>query len=65
VDDFVFGHALRQAGGDAAVDMQFVSAQLASGAFPRLAEVFGGGRIPVSKDRFERGVLALLRRPPD
>jgi AcrR family transcriptional regulator len=65
VDDFVFGHALRQSAGDVAVDLGFVTAQLASGAFPRLAEVFNGGRIHESKDRFERAVLALLRRLPD
>ncbi|MGD0298309.1 MAG: TetR/AcrR family transcriptional regulator [Bryobacteraceae bacterium] len=65
VDDFVFGHALREAAGDAAIDVKFATAQLATGAFPRLAEVFGGGRIESSKDRFERGLLALLRHPTD
>jgi AcrR family transcriptional regulator len=65
MDDFVFGHALRQAAGDAAVDTKFAAAQLATGAFPRLAEVFGGGRIYESKNRFERAVLALLRSPSD
>src|SRR5580658_6172073 len=53
VDDFVFGHALRQSAGDAEVDLDFVTGQLATGAFPRLAEVFGGGRIQESKGRFE------------
>jgi AcrR family transcriptional regulator len=65
VDDFVFGHALRQSAGDAEVDLEFVTAQLATGAFPRLAKVFNGGRIPENKGRFERAMLALLRRPPD
>jgi AcrR family transcriptional regulator len=65
VDDFVFGHALRQAASDADVDTEFATAQLASGAFPRLAEVFGSGRVPENKHRFEGAVLALLRRPPD
>jgi hypothetical protein len=60
VDDFVFGHALREAAADAAVDVEFGAAQLATGAFPRLLEVFGGGRIDASKDRFERGLRALL-----
>jgi AcrR family transcriptional regulator len=65
VDDFVFGHALRAAAGDTEVDTQFATAQLATGAFPRLAEVFNGGRIHENKHRFERAVLALLHRPPD
>jgi len=65
VDDFVFGNALRETAGDAEIDTKFATDQLATGAFPRLAEVFGGGRIDSSKDRFERGLLALLRHPPD
>ena len=60
VDDFVFGHALREAASDAAIDLKFASAQLATGAFPRLAKVYGGGRIDANKDRFERGLRALL-----
>ena len=60
VDDFVFGHALREAATDATIDMEFAAAQLATGAFPRLAEIFGGGRIDAKKDRFERGLRALL-----
>jgi len=62
VDDFVFGHALREAGSDATIDVEFATAQLATGAFPRLAEMFGGGRIEANKDRFARGLRALLRR---
>src|SRR5271169_4252211 len=62
VDDFVFGHALREAGSDATIDVEFAPAQLATGAFPRLAEMFGGGRIEANKDRFARGLRALLRR---
>src|ERR1700688_2169122 len=34
VDDFVFGHALREAASDATVDLEFASAQMATGAFP-------------------------------
>jgi AcrR family transcriptional regulator len=60
VDDFVFGHALREANTDATIDVSFAEAQLATGAFPRLAEVFGGRRIDANKDRFERGLRALL-----
>ena len=60
VDDFVFGHALRAAAADAAIDMEFAKTQLATGAFPRLAEVFAKGRIDGEKDRFERTVQTLL-----
>jgi AcrR family transcriptional regulator len=63
VDDFVFGHALREAATDAAIDIKFATAQLATGAFPRLAEMFGGGCFDTREDRFERGLLALLRQP--
>src|SRR5580704_2452939 len=62
VDDFVFGHALREAASDVAIDVEFGAAQLASGNFPRTAEVFGGGRTGASKDRFERGLRALLAK---
>ena len=68
VDDFVFGHALREAASEKAVDMKFATAQMASGNFPRIAEVFGGGRIEIGKDRFQAGLRLLLEeyspRPP-
>jgi len=60
VDDFVFGHALREAATDATVDFESAATQLATGAFPRLAEAFGDGRVDAFKDRFEQGVRALL-----
>jgi AcrR family transcriptional regulator len=60
IDDFVFGHALRAAAADAAIDIDFAKTQLATGAFPQLAEVFSEGRIDPKKDRFERAVQALL-----
>ncbi len=60
VDDFVFGHALREAATDATIDMEFAAAQLATGAFPRLAEMFSSGRIETHKGRFDQGLLALL-----
>jgi AcrR family transcriptional regulator len=41
VDDFVFGHALREAADDTTIDLEFAEAQMATGAFPQLAEVFG------------------------
>jgi AcrR family transcriptional regulator len=60
VDDFVFGHALRQAAQDTAANFESAATQLATGAFPRLAEAFGDGRIDAIKGRFEQGVRALL-----
>ena len=63
VDDFVFGHALREAAADAQIDLEFVAAQIGNGAFPRLAEVFSGGHIEANEDRFVRGVQALLDGP--
>jgi AcrR family transcriptional regulator len=60
VDDFVFGHALREAATDAAIDPEFAKAQMATGAFPRLTEVFGGGKVHVGKDRFKKGLRVLL-----
>jgi len=63
VDDFVFGHALREAAADAEIDLEFAAAQIGAGAFPRLAEVFSGGLIEANKDRFERGLRALLVGP--
>jgi AcrR family transcriptional regulator len=53
IDDFVFGYALREAGSDPKV-------QLATGAFPRLKEAFGKGRLPAMPDRFQMGLRALL-----
>jgi AcrR family transcriptional regulator len=60
VDDFVFGHALREAATDATVNFEYAATQLATGAFPRLAETFGHGRIDATKNRFEQGLQALL-----
>jgi AcrR family transcriptional regulator len=63
VDDFVFGHALREAAAGAKIDLEFAAAQIGTGAFPRLAEVFSGSLIEANKDRFERGLRALLGGP--
>jgi len=64
VDDFVFGHALREAADRSKVDTEFAAAQLRSGAFPRLLEVFGDGRIGAPADRFEQGLQKLLGSKP-
>jgi len=68
VDDFVFGHALREAASEKPVDMDFAAGQMAKGNFPRIAEIFGGGRIEIGKDRFREGLRLILeeygpRRP--
>jgi AcrR family transcriptional regulator len=60
IDDFVFGYALREAATEPKADMKFVKSQLATGAFPRLKEAFGKGRIPAQRDRFLTGLRALL-----
>jgi AcrR family transcriptional regulator len=60
VDDFVFGHALREAASDTTIDLEFATSQMATGAFPQLAEVFGGGRVDAGKDRFKVGLRVLL-----
>jgi AcrR family transcriptional regulator len=65
VDDFVFGHALREAADHSTVDAEFATSQLRSGAFPRLVEVFGDGRIYAQGDRFEQGLRKLLGWKPD
>jgi AcrR family transcriptional regulator len=65
VDDFVFGHALREAADHSNADSEFAAAQLRSGAFPRLVEVFGDGLIRAQGDRLEQGLRKLLSSKPD
>ena len=60
IDDFVFGYALREGASDPKVDLNFVRAQLATGALPRLKEAFGRGRPPAMSERFQMGLRALL-----
>jgi len=60
VDDFVFGHALREAAREKVTDMEFATAQIAAGNFPRIAEVFSGRRMNVGKSRFREGLRLLL-----
>ncbi len=60
VDDFVFGYALREAATDKRIDLDFVKTQLATGAFPRLAEVFGKARVATGRDRFQLGLRLIL-----
>ena len=60
IDDFVFGYALRESADDANVDVDLARKQLATGAFPRLAEAFADGRVSAMPDRFRLGLEALL-----
>lgn len=66
VDDFVFGHALREAADRSKIDTKFAAAQLRSGAFPRLVEVFGDGEGRIfADDRFDHGLRKLLGWKPE
>jgi hypothetical protein len=60
VDDFVFGHALRDTAREKAVDMEFAAEQIAKGNFPRIAEVFSSGRIEIGNSRLQEGLRLLL-----
>lgn len=60
VDDFVFGHALREAAREKVVDMEFATAQIAKGNFPRIAEIFSGGWNDTGESRFRKGLRLLL-----
>lgn len=60
IDDFVFGYALRETAGDPNVDVDLAGKQLATGAFPRVAEAFGEGRVCAMPNRFRLGLEALL-----
>jgi AcrR family transcriptional regulator len=59
VDDFVFGNALRSAESRDA-DLELIRQQVATGAFPRVAEMFDDGFVEPSGDRFERGLAVLI-----
>jgi AcrR family transcriptional regulator len=60
VDDFVFGYALREAATQKKIDVDFAQSQLATGQYPRLAEVFRDGPVPVGSDRFQFGLGLIL-----
>jgi AcrR family transcriptional regulator len=60
VDDFVFGYALREAATQKKIDVDFARSQLATGQYPRLAEVFRDGPVPVGSDRFQFGLGLIL-----
>jgi AcrR family transcriptional regulator len=64
VDDFVFGHALRASETSGEIDREFAAAQLATGQFPRIAELFGNGPLAASETRFDEGLRALIDAAP-
>ncbi|HUI53636.1 MAG TPA: TetR/AcrR family transcriptional regulator C-terminal domain-containing protein [Bryobacteraceae bacterium] len=60
IDDFVFGHALREAAVHTPIDSKVASALLKTGSFPRLNDVFSEVRIEPGKERFQKGLRALM-----
>jgi hypothetical protein len=62
VDDFVFGHALREAANQSTAETEFATAQMASGVFPRLAEVFTKVPIENGQDRLRAGLRLLIEQ---
>jgi AcrR family transcriptional regulator len=60
VDDFVFGHALREAAGHAPPDLEWAAKQMATGRFPRLQEAFQEIRLEPGGRRLKLGLAALL-----
>jgi AcrR family transcriptional regulator len=65
VDDFVFGHALREASSRTPPDVKFAKEQLATGKFPRITEVFAQGNFKMdakaNRQRLKKGLEALLK----
>lgn len=61
IDDFVFGHALREAAHEAVIDMNFAAAQIATGNFPHLAKIFDKAHVEIDRDRFKAGLRLLLK----
>jgi AcrR family transcriptional regulator len=64
VDDFVFGHALREASNRTPPDAKFATAQLATGNFPRIKEVLAKAQVKIdargNRERLKKGLAALL-----
>jgi AcrR family transcriptional regulator len=64
LDDFVFGHALRESAHGAPIDLEFAKAQMATGAFPQLANVYRSGKTYLDNDRFKIALRMLLKDYP-
>ncbi len=64
VDDFVFGHALREAASRTPSDAKLAIELMATGRFPRIQEVFTKSQvkkqIKAGRQRLKRGLTALL-----
>jgi AcrR family transcriptional regulator len=60
VDDYVFGHALREAELDTPFDDGLAKKLLATGAFPHLERTFRRGMIAPDPKRLRRGLEALI-----
>jgi AcrR family transcriptional regulator len=60
VDDYVFGHALREAESYAAVDELLARKLLATGELPRLEQTFRRGPIEPDPKRLRRGLEAII-----
>ncbi|MBU8895427.1 TetR/AcrR family transcriptional regulator [Corallococcus sp. M34] len=61
VDDYVFGHALREAETQTPTDEALAKKLLATGDFPRLEETFRHGKPTPDPKRLRRGLEALIR----
>jgi AcrR family transcriptional regulator len=61
IDDYVFGHALREAESRMPVDETLARKLLATGDFPRLERTFRRGRIDPDPKRLSRALEALIR----
>ena len=51
---------LREAATDKKIDLDFAKAQLATGEYPRIAEIFRKGRVPPSPDRFQLSLRLIM-----
>lgn len=60
VDDFVFGHALRETESRVKFDEALAKAMVEAGELPRLQQTFKRGPIDVDPRRLERGLTAII-----
>ncbi|APR87674.1 Transcriptional regulator, TetR family protein [Minicystis rosea] len=62
VDDYVFGHALRESESRAGLDEALAQAMLETGELPRVRQTFEHGRIEVDARRLRWGLEAIIGR---
>lgn len=60
VDDFVFGHALRETESRTDFSPQLAKSMLADGKFPHVSKTFARGRIGGDEKRLQRGLKAII-----